>query len=203
MSDRRMGERRAPEKGVIKLSLRKMVMWIVIGVIITVLIITNVILAILYSNTKKELDFYVDSGSEENIETATTYEVHVEPDRDQIGSDETVNFNISVKLNESNSQGIIMLESMFLYNTEYFDCKVNGFTSNDWELKYILNNYFIVSKKDMLPSYENEIVAKVSFTAKKNVKPSEQTISFETFKLITEDNDEIDFPAQSFLVSVK
>ena len=108
MSDRRIGERRAPEKGVIKLSLKKVILWVLVIIIILISVITNIVLGILYSNAKKELDFYSGSESEVNTEDEKTYEVYVEADRDQISSDETVNFNINVKIN-----GIFCLSALW------------------------------------------------------------------------------------------
>ncbi|MBR3325475.1 MAG: hypothetical protein IKG14_05480 [Clostridia bacterium] len=203
MADRRIGERRAPEKGIIKIPLKRMILYLIFAIILLSSVVGNIILSIMYSEAKKEMDFYTGSYTSEITENESPYEVHVEADKEQISPGETVNFNISVKVNDPNSKGVIMLESMFLYDTEYFDCKVIGATSNNWEIKYILNNYFIANKKDLLPSYGDEIVAKVSFTAKKKSSKAEQTISFEQFKITTENEEKVEFPAQSVSVIIK
>lgn len=203
MSDRRMGERRSPEKGIIKLPLKKLLIWVIVVAIILILVISNIIFLIMYSNTKKELDLYTGDDNKEYVENVGQYEVHIDADKKEISAGETINFNIRINVNNTNGQGVIMLETLFLYNTEFFDCKISGFTSNNWELKYILNNYFIVSKKDLIPSYENEIVATASFTSKKDIKSSEQTISFDKLKIVLEGQDEIDFPKQSFNIPIK
>ena len=64
MGDRRVEDRREKEKGVIKIKLEDAVKYIVIGIILTISIITNIVLAVKLNQYKKSAELYLNVENE-------------------------------------------------------------------------------------------------------------------------------------------
>ena len=83
MGDRRMGDRRAPDKGVIKISFKSAVIYLLCAVVLIVSISANIVLARYYIAYKKGYEELYQENQEmmqynysnENIETQEVEEV--------------------------------------------------------------------------------------------------------------------------------
>ena len=187
MGDRRMGDRRAPEKGVIKIPLKNAILYIIIAAILIVSVSANIVLGKLYLEYKKyyenelEEEYDVSEAIEEDINneevSENTCNLLIEGDKEQIKQGETVTYEI--KATDINAQdGIIIYETTINYDSDKVELIVNEDENSEWSKTGLVDNYLTMSRKDLVPNSEDQTIAKISFKVKENIEPSTETIEF-------------------------
>ena len=70
MADRRIGERRSPEKGVIKIQFKDAITYLIFAVIIIISVSANIILAIKLKTANQYISYYKNTAIEQSFNNA-------------------------------------------------------------------------------------------------------------------------------------
>ena len=197
VSERRIEDRRTTEKGIIKISVKKLIWYGIIVIIVTAFIVT----CIFYIKDKIEeknnenTGYYVTDQQEENgyqdeeEEIGYSCDVFIDGDKTEIKAGETVTYALNVA-NIKAEDGIIMFETHIDYDTNAFTCKTINDNDSGWNQASMIENYLTMTRKDLTPNSEDQMIIKLEFTAKEDIKIGEQFITFLDMKF-TMDNDRI------------
>ena len=199
MGDRRVADRRAPEEGVFKIETKKLIIYSIVGVILLSSIISNIILGILANKYKREydnimniedetIDFSEDETSDSESDTENTCVFSIEGDVNQIKPGETAEYELKAS-DISAGSGIIMFESLLEYDSDKLECEIVTDDDSEWTKTALTENYLTLSRKDLLPNSEDQVLGKIRIKAKENVQEGPQTVTFNQIKF-TMDNDE-------------
>lgn len=214
MGDRRMGDRRAPEKGVIRIPLKHAIIYILIAAVIIVSVATNIVLLVRlsqYEDLYDELvhEYYDDSEVadevEETEEDGNGYdcEVSITGDKEEIKAGETITYEIKATNIEA-GDGIKTFEAAIDYDKDVFDCKIETDEEGKWNKVGAIENYIAMSRADLLPSSEDQVIGYVKLTAKENAKADDEEIEFSKMKFTISDNNKNDsFELEDAEVAVK
>ena len=211
MGDRRVADRRAPEEGVVKIETKKLVMYLIIGAVILIAIITSIIYAVLYHKYKESYDSitgtdeetYTNEVEDSLADDALDYtcDLLISGDKGQIKAGETITYEIKAE-NIKAGNGIVMFETILDYDKDSFDCEVITDDSMEWTKTSFIEDYLTMSRNGLLPSSENQTIAKVAFTAKENIQEGEQIIEFSNLNFITDEDYSFTLPDSSLNVNV-
>ena len=190
VEDRRKGDRRELEKGIIKVTVRNMVIYGIIVVIVTAFIVTSIYY--IKDRIKEDSINYGENYYEEEYEysnTTYTCNLSINGDKTELKAGESVIYELKVSDIKA-EDGIIMFESLINYNKDVFTCKVINDNDSEWNKTSMIDDYFTMTRNDLIPNSEDQTIAKIEFTVKQNVEPSEQLIEFSEIRF-TMDNDQI------------
>lgn len=201
MGDRRKGDRRAPEEGVIRI--KKKNAWIY-GIVIAILvfaIVLNIISWSAYIRSKNEYNTLIDhyynedlnnnSSNTENIgivENNNNYSCNmsINTNKASIKAGESIEYEI--KISDINaSKGIKTFETYINYESNLFDCIVKSNEEENWTRVGFLEGYLTMVKNENA-NLENQVIAKVVFTAKKDIPANNYKVNFEKNKFTSEDD---------------
>lgn len=237
MGDRRVADRRAPEQGVVKIKLKNLIFYCIIGVIIAASVIGNVVLGILYSKAKKENeqlltekevlhDFYYEDYDVNEYENSIEDSQNIveESENQEIETSETTDENTCelVLLGETNKikrgesatyelkatdinagNGIIMFETLLECDEDSMEYTIETGDEIQWDKTSIMDNYLTMTRKDLLPSSQDQTIAKVTITAKKNANIGEQTIELKNIKFTTDDDSNFNLQDKKLVINIE
>ncbi|MBR0427967.1 MAG: hypothetical protein IJK18_07210 [Clostridia bacterium] len=200
MGDRRKGDRRAPEEGVIKI--QKKNIWIY-GLVIALLIfaiVLNIISWSAYFKSKSQYNTLVDhyyNGDTNNTRSTTETKKSVENnnyscnisingDKKSIKPGESIEYEVKIS-NINAGQGIRSFETYIDYDSNLFDCKVISNEEENWSKIGFLEGYLTMVKSDDV-STEDQVIAKIVFTAKSNVSAGSYKTSLNNIKFTSGDS---------------
>ena len=201
MGDRRKGDRRAPEEGVIRI--QKKNVW-VYGIVIAFLIfaiILNIISWSAYINSKNQYNTLIDhyyngeSDNSNNTETTTnnteinnnyTCDISINGNKTSIKPGDSVEYEIRVS-NINAGDGIKAIETYIDYDTNLFDCSVRSNEDANWSKIGFLEGYLTMNKSDLNASADDQVIAKIVFTAKANISAGNHEISLKNIRFTSGD----------------
>lgn len=237
MGDRRVADRREPEQGVVKIKLKDLIIYCLIGVIIVASVIGNVVLGILYSRVKKqydelvmekdavydfdeeelmdeelidsELENEIDDNDNDNEEIETsdntdenTCELVLLGETNKINRGESATFEL--KANNINAgSGIIMFETLFECDGDSIECTIEPDDDGQWKKTGMVDNYLTMMRDDLMPSSEDQTIAKITITAKKTAKVGEQTVELKSIKFTTEDDNYFNLQDKKLIINIQ
>ena len=200
MGDRRKGDRRAPEEGVIRI--QKKNVW-VYGIVIAFLIfaiILNIISWSAYINSKNQyntlIDHYYNGESDnsnntevsKNVESSNNYscDVSANANKKSIKPGETIEYEVKVS-NINAAEGIKAFETYIEYDTNLLDCSVKSNEDANWSKIGFLEGYLTMNKSDLNASADDQVIAKIVFTAKANISAGNHEISLKNIRFTSGD----------------
>lgn len=237
MGDRRVADRRAPEQGVVKIKLKNLIVYCIIGVIIAASVIGNVVLGILYSRVKKQYDELVlereavhgfedeelidsefenvvddyenamddsENGIIESSESVdeNTCELVLLGETNRINRGESATFEL--KANNINAgSGIIMFETLFECDGDSIECTIEPDDDGQWKKTGMVDNYLTMMRDDLMPSSEDQTIAKITITAKKTAKVGKQTVELKSIKFTTEDDNYFNLQDKKLIINIQ
>lgn len=186
MADRRMGDRRELEQGVVKIEIKKVVIYVIIAIVLIVSITLNIIFGIQCSEYKNKLEEINNRTEAFNVEENNSYigddyinyscDLLVTGDKQQLKAGDVITYEITAK-NINADTGIIMFETLLDYDTNLFECEVVNDENSEWELVAPSNSYLSMSRKNLLPSKEDQSIIKLAVKVKENVKSGNYAIN--------------------------
>ena len=215
MGDRRKGDRRAPEEGVIKI--QKKNVW-VYGVLITIFILAvvlNIVTWSAYITNKKEyntlIDHYYNGDSNNNnniennvesVENSNNYSCNLDinANKKSIKAGESIEFEIKVS-NINASEGIKAFETYINYDSNLFDCIVKSNEEENWTKVGFLEGYLTMVKNENV-NFEDQKIAKVVFTAKEDITPNIYKVNFTKNKFTVGDDQVFEVADNSIEIKV-
>ena len=189
MGDRRVGERREPEKGVIKINTKNAIIYGIIAIVLIISISANIILANKYAKIKNKYGDLIENESEDMVsepkdetnDYINTCDVEIYVDKDKLKTGEAVTYKIMAN-NIMADDGIVLFETLINYDSNIFECKVNNSQNDLWVQTSMIDNYLTMTRRDFTSSVEDQTVATITFTAKKDINLDEETITFNNIK---------------------
>jgi len=114
------------------------------------------------------------SGTKVLADNEYTCNLLIEGNKQELHEGEEIVYEIKVTDIKAET-GIIAYSGVINYDTNVFEMNLS---ENDlWQITGSLGNFFIATRKDMLPNAENQTIAKISFKVKEGVTSGNQTIS--------------------------
>ena len=209
MGDRRIADRREKEEGVVKIKTNRLIVYIIIAVILAISILSNIILGILYFDYKKNYELLIgdsdDYGfSDEEVETDATENycnLLITGDKEQIKPGETITYEIKVE-NIETGLGITMFEALLDYDSDSFECEVITDENSGWIKSSLDNNYLTMTRENLIPSEEDQTIAKISLKAKEGTTIGQYTLELNELTFTTDDDDIFSLPDESVIIDV-
>lgn len=213
MGDRRKGDRRAPEEGVIKINAKKLWIYIVLMVFLIGAIALNVVVWAAYIKQRKQYDTIIDhyynddTNSSSNISNTASEEVSngytcdlsINGDKTSVKAGETLEYELSI-LNINANAGIKAFETYIEYDPNVFDCKVKSNEEDNWNKIGFLENFLTMYKNENANTDEQTIV-KIELTAKKSAPVGTYKLAFKNIRLTAE--DEQSFKLEDSSIDIK
>ncbi len=212
MGDRRVADRRAPEEGVVKIETKKLVVYIIIGTIFIISIITNLILGILYSNYKNAYesitngtdDAYIHDDfnyteSSEEVENNYSCDLSIVGDKEQVKAGETITYEIKAE-NINAGNGIIMFSGVLDYDTDTFECEI--IDGEEWKKTAFIDNYMTLSRQDLASSAEDQTIVKIALTAKEDIQSGDKVLSLSNIEFTMDDDTTFSILDESVVIPV-
>ena len=185
MGDRRIADRRSPEEGVIKIRTKKLFLYIIVILFLAISVILNIILGIIYFNSKKENtvatnsvnDLSVDESMYESMyENMYNCDLTITGDKKSIKPGETITYEIKAE-NINAGTGIVMFETLLDYDKDLFECDVITDENSEWSKTSLIEDYLTLSRKDLLPSTKDQTIGKLVVKAKDDVQVGQYMIN--------------------------
>ena len=209
MGDRRMGDRRSAEEGVIKIKTQDAIVYLIIAVVIITSVTVNIILGILYNRYKDEYnsliesDYESDYEEESEIDEANNYtcNVTIEGSKTELKAGEIAEFQIKATDIDAGN-GIVMFETSLDYDSDMFECTISGDDSGTWNKLSNMENYVTMSRSDLTPNDENQTIAKITIKAKDNITAGEQEIALTGMKFTADNEKSFTVPDEVIKIQV-
>lgn len=195
MGDRRMGDRREREKGVIKIKFKDAIIYIIIAALFIISVSVNIIFINLYSKYKKDyesiVEYYANQYSKnEELENSEqnnyTCDLKIVGDKSKVLVGETVTYEIKAE-NIQAGAGIVMFESLINYDENTFDCQVENDKDGIWSRTGMIEHYLTMTKSDLEPTSKNQTIARVKLTVKQDATEGNKVIEFKKNKFTADD----------------
>lgn len=205
MGDRRKGDRRAPEEGVIKIQKKNILIYAILIIFFIIAVVLNIITWSAYIKNKKEYDTVIDHYYNEdsnnnmdnietenvaNVETINNYscDMSITSNKTSIKAGESIEYEI--KISDINAdEGIKAFETYINYDSNLFDCAVKSNEEENWSKVGFLEGYLTMVKNDNA-NLEDQVIAKIVFTPKTNITSNNYKINF-TKNKFTVGNDQV------------
>ena len=212
MGDRRIADRRAAEEGVVKIETKKLVIYIIIGLIIIALTLGNIILGTLYSNYKNAYeallvdDYDTELDTEQVSEsyddnTENICELLITEDKEYIAAGETI--TLELKATQINAAtGITMFETLLNYDSDMFECEIIDDENIEWQKIGFVDKYCTMARNDLTPSTEDQVIAKIAIKAKENIEPGQYTFGLSQIKFTLDDDQSFYVPDENKVINV-
>lgn len=213
MGDRRKGDRRAPEEGVFRIEKKKVGIYgILIGILIFAIVL-NVLSWSAYIKVKIKYDtlvnHYYNEDSNTNTQTETISEnnnyscdISIKENKKSIKAGETIEYYIKVS-NINAGDGIKSFETYVDYDTNMFECRIISNEEKNWNKTGFLEGYLTMYKSDLQASSDDQIIAKVVFTAKQNVPSGNYKALLKSIKLTSGDDQIINIEDKTININVE
>ena len=219
MGDRRVADRRAPEKGVIKIELKKFIVYAILGIVLFISIIINIVLGILYAKLNKKYSndlsmiepdhpYAFDTNNTDSNESISSYynadtqtcDIELVGNNTELKRGGTITFEVKASNIEAGN-GIVMFESLLDYDSNSINCEIETDDTMEWDKLGLVDKYVTLMRKDLQPSAEDQTIAKITISAKENAATGQQTVKLKNVKLTT-DNDSF-FYSSDKSISIK
>lgn len=200
MGDRRKGDRRAPEEGVIRIQKKNALVYGIVIFFLILAVVLNIISWSAYFKSKSQYNTVIEhiyNGDSNNAssttETTKTVEnnnyscdVSINGDKTSIKPGETIEYEIMVS-NINAGEGIKAFETYIDYDSNLFDCSVKSNEESNWTKSGYLEGYLTMYKSDLNASKDDQVVAKITFTAKSNVAADTYKVALKNIKFTSGD----------------
>ena len=200
MGDRRKGDWRAPEEGVIRIQKKNAWAYGIVIAFLIFAIILNIISWSAYFKSRGQYNTLVDhyynddSTSSDNTETAQnvnitnnyTCDISINGNKTSIKPGESIEYEISVS-NINAGDGIKAFETYIDYDQSLFDCSVKSNEEANWSKSGYLEGYLTMYKSDLNANKDDQVIAKIVFTAKSNVVAGNYQVTLNNIKFISGD----------------
>lgn len=101
--------------------------------------------------------------------------ISLQSDKTQIKKGESI--TILVKATDINAgEGIVAFNAMLEYNSDIFDCKVEGSDDGEWSKTSLLENSLSMCRSDLVENSKDQVIAKIVLTAKTNAPIGKQIL---------------------------
>lgn len=203
MGDRRKGDRRSPEEGVIKIQKKSVWISTVLIVILIGTIVLNIVTWSLYLQMRKRYNTVIDhyynedtNNNSRNISNTAktkneennkyTCDISINGNKKSIKPGEEIEYEIRVS-NINAEKGIKSFESYIDYDSNIFDCKVVSNEEKNWSKIGFIEGYLTLYKSENINAEDQKIV-KLVFTAKSEVSSKEYKVALKNMKFTTADD---------------
>lgn len=200
MGDRRKGDRRAPEDGVIKIQKKNILAYTVLTAVLIFVIVLNIVLWVSYIRYRNQYNIIVDhyyndnsninnTTNEKNMAANNNYtcEITINEDTTKKNTNESITYEIkATKITASD--GIKSFETYIDYDTNVFECKVEGDDEGEWSKTAFLEGYLTMNKSNFEASSQDQVIAKITFIAKKGLFANNYQAKLTNIKFTTGDN---------------
>lgn len=201
MGDRRKGDRRAPEEGVIRIQKKDVVICTALIGILIFAIVFNIVTWSAYINKRREynslIDHYYNEDSNNNstitenvpnVENNNNYscDMSVISNKTRIKAGETIEYEIRIS-NINAGEGVKAFETYIDYDSNIFDCMIKSNEEDNWSKVGFLEGYLTMYKNDNINT-EDQLIAKIVFTAKKDISANNYKVNFEKNKFTAGDD---------------
>ena len=189
MGDRRKGDRRAPEEGVIRIQKKNVWVYGVLIAIFILAVVLNIVTWSAYITNKREyntlIDHYYNGDSNDNsnniennaesVENSNNYscDLDINANKKSIKAGESIEYEIKVS-NINASEGIKAFETYINYDSNLFNCTVKS----------------------------NEEIAKIVFTAKNDITANNYKVNFTKNKFTAGDDQVFEVADNSIEIKV-
>ena len=209
MGDRRVGERREPEKGIIKINTKNAIIYGIIAIVLIISISANIILANKYAKIKNKYGDLIENESEDMVsepkdetnDYINTCDVEIYVDKDKLKTGEAVTYKIMAN-NIMADDGIVLFETLINYDSNIFECKVNNSQNDLWVQTSMIDNYLTMTRRDFTSSVEDQTVATITFTAKEDINLDEETITFNNIKFTMGDGQSFEINKDEVFIEI-
>lgn len=209
MGDRRKGDRRAPEEGVIRIQKKNIWIYVILIIFFIIAVVLNVITWSAYIKNKKELDTVIDhyynedlnnnnnSSNTENVDYAENAEItrnnynyscnmSVSTNKTSIKAGESIEYEIKISDINAN-EGIKAFETYINYDSNLFDCSVKSNEDENWSKTGFLEGYLTMVRNEN-ENTEDQVIAKIVFTAKNDITANNYKVNFTKNKFTVGDD---------------
>ena len=199
MGDRRKGDRRAPEDGVIKIQKKNIGIYAILIIMLIFAIALNIVLWFSYIKYKNQynilLDHYYNDKSNINntsnekdmgVKNNYTCEITIKEDTKN-KTNESITYEVNVSKITAR-EGIKSFETYIDYDSNVFDCKVESDDGDEWSKSAFLEGYLTMNKSNFEASSQDQVIAKITFITKKGVSTNNYQAKLTNIKFITGDN---------------
>lgn len=213
MGDRRVADRRASEEGVFKIEKKVLIIYLIFGTVLTISIIANIILGLLYHNYKEvyesllsedEAYYENETGEIDNSyfsQEPYTCDLSIIANKEEVKAGEAIIYEIKAE-NINAGNGIEMFSTFMDYDTESFECNVITYSDSKWIKTAFVDNYLTMSRKDLSPSQDDQTIAKIAVTVKNDIPEGDRTINLSNIVFTMDDENTFSLPDQSLTVHV-
>ena len=199
MGDRRKGDRRAPEEGVIRIQKKNVgIFGVVIGALVFAIIL-NIMSWSAYLKYKNQYNTLIDNyynGDNNNDSTETakvvestnnyTCDISINGNKTSIKPGETIEYEIKAS-NINAGEGINAFEAYIDYDSNIFDCKVKSNEDENWSKTGFLEGYLTMNKLDDANT-DDQVIAKIVFTAKSGISAGSYKATLNSIKFTSGDD---------------
>ena len=216
MGDRRKGDRRAPEEGVIRIQKKNVLVYGVLIAIFILAVVLNIVTWYAYITNKREyntlIDHYYNGDSNDNsnniennvesVENSNNYscDLDINANKKSIKAGESIEYEIKVS-NINASEGIKAFETYINYDSNLFNCTVKSNEEENWTKVGFLEGYLTMVKNENV-NLEDQEIAKVVFTAKTDISANNYKVSFEKNKFTAGDDQVFEVADNSVEIKV-
>ena len=217
MGDRRKGDRRAPEEGVIRIQKKNIMIYVVVIAFLILAIILNIISWKKYFKTREEFNTVIDHiyNDETNNTTNTEASSNITETSNNYSCDISINGNkervkpgesIEYELKASNIRaegGIKTFEAFLDYDSNVLDCQVESDKDGKWMRSGLLEGYLTMDKANLEASAEDQIIAKITVTPKDTISDGEYHVKLTNIKFTSGDNQTFEAADNDIKIIVK
>ena len=209
MADKRKGERREPEKGVIIVKKRDAIMF---GILFIVLII-SIVACVNYVKVKKDYDSLKDSynnnltdkeivNNENSSNTDNNFacNISIEGDKYSVLKGEKIEYE--VKVSDIQGDGIVAFEALIDYDLDVFECTFEENISGHWNKISMIDNYMTITRSDLMPSSEDQVIGKIVLIAKSDAKEGKSDVNLTKIRLTSGDDKTFTAKDKNIVVEV-
>ncbi len=197
MGDRRKGDRRAPEEGVIRIQKKNVGIYGALILILVLAIALNIVSWYAYFKSRNKYNSMVEhfyNSDNNNVETPTitttnsnySCDLSINASKESIKPGESIEYELTVS-NMNAGNGIKAFETYINYDSNLFDCTVKSNEESNWSKAGFLEGYLTMIKNENVNA-EDQVIAKIVFTAKANVTKNSYKVNFEKIKFTSEDD---------------
>lgn len=133
-------------------------------------------------------------------DTNYSCDINIEGSKNTLKQGETETFEIKVS-NINAEDGIILFNAEIVYDKDAFEYKFES--GDEWNLNGIVENIVTVSRKDLLPNSQNQVVGKIILKAKSDAKDGNYSIGLKKIKFTMEGDKSFQVEDKSKKIEIK
>lgn len=133
-------------------------------------------------------------------DTNYSCDINIEGSKNTLKQGETETYEIKVS-NINAEDGIILFNAEIVYDKDAFEYKFES--GDEWNLNGIVENIVTVSRKDLLPNSQNQVVGKIILKAKSDAKDGNYSIGLKKIKFTMEGDKSFQVEDKSKKIEIK